>query len=187
MRFFRFCRIAAAIASLAVLIPAGAHDAHVHGVGKLDVALDNHALTLHLDTPLIKLVGFEHPANSAPDREAVQKMSRQLHAAAAMFVPTAAAACKAMSVKLVSAALDPALLDAAPAAAKAQHKAAAQHDHADLDGDFTFDCAHPEKLQSIDVKLFDAFPGFHRIDVQIVTPQRQSAATLTPGAAAIPL
>lgn len=187
MQFFRFCRIAVAIASLSALIPAGAHDAHVHGVGKLDVALDNHALTLHLDTPLINLVGFEHPANSAPDRQAVQKMSRQLHAAAAIFVPTAAAACKATSVKLVSAALDPTLLDdAAPVAAKARHNAA-QHDHADLDGDFTFDCAHPEKLRAIDVKLFDAFPGFHRIDVQIVTPQRQSAATLTPGAAAIPL
>ncbi|WP_323510129.1 ZrgA family zinc uptake protein, partial [Glaciimonas sp. CA11.2] len=42
------------------LSPAIAHEAHVHGVGKLDVAIDGAQITLHLDTPLINLLGFEH-------------------------------------------------------------------------------------------------------------------------------
>jgi hypothetical protein len=166
--------------------PAGAHEAHVHGVGRLDVALDGNTLSLHLDSPLINLVGFEHPANSAPDKQAVQKMGVQLRSAADIFVTTPAAQCKTVSVKLVSAALDPTLLGeaAAPAGGKPAH---ANGDHADLDGDFVLQCAHPEKLQGIDVRLFDAFPGFHQIDVQAVTPKRQSAATLKPDAIRISL
>src|ERR1700693_697644 len=102
--------VASAISALGAWAPAGAHEAHVHGVGKLDVALDSNTLTLHLDTPLVNLIGFEHEAKSAPDRQAAQKMSIQLRSAADMFVTTPAAECKPASVKLVSAALEPALL-----------------------------------------------------------------------------
>lgn len=178
---------AAAVSALFALAPAGAHEAHVHGLGKLDVALDGNTLTLHLDTPLVNLLGFEHAAKSAQDRQAAQKMSTQLRSAAGMFAPTPAAECKPASVKLVSAALDPALLGEAPATAKPEPAHAAAGEHADLDGDFVFHCAHPERLQAIDVKLFDAFPGFQKIDVQAVTPKRQSAVTLKPGATVIPL
>jgi hypothetical protein len=177
--------VACGLSATGAWAPAGAHEAHVHGVGKLDVALDSNTLTLHLDTPLVNLIGFEHEAKSAPDRQAAQKMSIQLRSAAAMFVTTPAAECKPASVTLVSAALAPALLGEAPAAMGKAARAKAG-EHADLDGDFVFHCAHPERLEAIDVRLFDAFPGFHQIDVQAVTPKRQSAATLKPGATSIP-
>ena len=162
---------------------AAAHGPHVHGVGKLDVAIDDKTLSLHLDSPLINLLGFEHAASSAPDRLAAQKMAAQLRAADQVFVTTPAAQCRVTSVSLTSIALDPALLGEKPATPKA-----ADHDgHADLDADFVFTCAHPEQLRAIDVKLFDLYTGFHTIDVQAVTPKGQSAATLTPGAGTIPL
>lgn len=162
---------------------AAAHGPHVHGVGKLDVALDDKTLSLHLDSPLINLLGFEHAASSAPDRQAAQKMAVQLRAADQVFVTTPAAQCRVASVSMSSIALDPALLGEKPSNAKA-----ADHDgHADLDADFVFTCAHPEQLRAIDVKLFDLYSGFHSIDVQAVTPKGQSAAKLAPGAGTIPL
>ena len=188
MNCIRFSLIAgAALSALCLVTTAGAHEAHVHGVGKLDVALDNHTLSLHLDSPLINLVGFEHAATSAPDRQAVQTMGQLLHAAGSIFVTTPAAQCSVASVKLVSAALDPILLGEAPSSVKDTQTAADKHDgHADLDGDFVFNCAHPERLQAIDVKLFTAFTGFHQVDVQAVTLKGQSAATLNAGNTSIP-
>jgi hypothetical protein len=181
-----------ALGALCLQVPANAqetHEAHVHGVGQLDVAIDGNRLTLYLDSPLVNLLGFEHPAVSAPDRLAAQTMSRRLRAPASLFVPTAAAQCTPLPVKLVSDALAPALLDpdgpAPQATPTGKNKPAAQGEHADLDANFAFQCAHPDQLRTLEVKLFRVFPGFHRIEAQIVTPQRQSAASLEPGAAII--
>ncbi|MBB5392029.1 MULTISPECIES: DUF2796 domain-containing protein [unclassified Herbaspirillum] len=165
----------------------GNHPAHEHGVGKLDVALEGNTLTLHLDTPLVNLVGFEHAATSARDKETVQAMAKALRDAGRMFATDAAAQCKPAEIQLQSAVLPPALLGEKTASGAAQ--AAAPNDgHADLDGDFTLVCASPGALNTVDASgLLRAFPGFQRIDVQLATPKKQAAFQLTPGNAAIPL
>lgn len=162
---------------------ASAHEAHVHGVGKLDIALDGPTLSLHLDSPLVNLIGFEHAARSAREQQSARDMTATLRQAADVFVMTQSAECKAVEVKLRSDALDPPLLGNVVSARQAE---AAHHDgHADLDADFTFRCAHPERLATIDVRLFEQFKGFTRIDVQLVTARQQRAATLTPGSASV--
>jgi hypothetical protein len=182
---FRPAAVLAATLLLAVPL-VHAHEAHVHGVGKLDVALDGQTLSLHLDSPLVNLVGFEHAANSAKDKAAVQAMTKNLRNAGIVFVTSPSAECKLSGVKLESAALDPALLGEAQVDKTAKPAAQADHDgHADLDADFTFRCAHPERLQKIDVRLFEAFKGFNSIDVQLATGKRQGAAKLTPAANSI--
>ncbi|MFZ1181293.1 MAG: DUF2796 domain-containing protein [Herbaspirillum sp.] len=179
-------QIAAAF-SFALLLPAAApataHEAHVHGIGRLDVVLDGKMLSLHLDSPLGNLIGIEHAVSSAKDRQAAQDMARTLRNAAAMFVTTPSAICRLSSVQLASVAIEPALLGETAASNTALH--ADQGGHADLHADFHFQCAQPGQLQRIDVKLFDAFQGFDRIDVQLVTPRRQGAATLTPAVSGI--
>ena len=170
--------LASSLLLSSIVSPAMAHEAHVHGVGKLDVAVDGNTLSLHLDSPLVNLIGFEHAATSEADRQAASNMAKTLRDAGKVLVPTAAAGCTVTSVHLVSAAIAPALLGEAAAAGKPA--AAADHDgHADLDADFVFHCNAPERLQNIDVKLFDAFKGFVSIDVQLVTAKRQAAAKLT--------
>ena len=164
---------------------AFAHEAHVHGVGKLDVALDGNTLSMHLDSPLVNLIGFEHAATSTKDRQAAQDMAKTLRDAAKVFVTSTAASCTVSQVKLVSSAIAPALLGEAPAAKSAAHDD--QDGHADLDADFVFQCAAPAQLRQIDVKLFEAFKGFVSIDVQLVTAKRQGAAKLTPSSSVISL
>lgn len=199
----RVSRIVAAGAVVMIMTigaaAAQAHEAHVHGLGRLDIAIDGNRLLLHLDSPLVNLAGFEHPAINAQDRAAVQAMSRQLRTPALLFAPTPEAHCTPQPVTLVSAALPPALLDPDAVATLPQTRPGATRaktikpvadklpssEHADLDADFTFICARPALLQTLQVRLFEHFPGFHRIDAQIVTPQRQSAASLVPGDATI--
>jgi len=163
----------------------GNHPAHVHGVGKLDVALEGNTLTLHLDTPLINLVGFEHAANSGKDKDTVRAAAKTLREVGRIFVTDAAAQCKPAEIQLESAVLAPELLgEKTPASTQD----AAGDGHADLDGDFTLVCASPGALNTVDVSgLFAAFPGFQRIDVQLATPKKQGAVQLVPGSALIPL
>jgi len=171
---------------LSVATLATAHEAHVHGVGKLDVALDGKTLSLHLDSPLVNLIGFEHAAKSTKDKQAAQDMARTLRNAATVFVTTPSAECKVSGVQLVSAAIEPVLLGEAAVSKTSKPAGHEDHDgHADMDADFSFQCAYPERLQRIDVKLFEAFKGFNSIDVQLVTPKRQGAVKLTPTAAGI--
>ncbi|QDD65473.1 DUF2796 domain-containing protein [Herbaspirillum seropedicae] len=179
------------LASLPALAADDAHDhhgnhpAHVHGVGKLDVALEGNTLTLHLDTPLVNVVGFEHAASSGKDKDSVRAAARTLREVNRIFATDAAAQCKSAEIQLESAALSPALLGE-KAAASAQD--APKDGHADLDGDFTLVCASPGALTTLDLNgLFSAFPGFQRIDVQLATPKKQGALQLTPGNAQIPL
>ena len=66
------------------------------------------------------------------------------------------------------------------------------HDHADADGHggeehsefaarYQFTCSNPEKLKSLTVNLFTAFPGFEEIETQILTGSGQTGAELTAG------
>ena len=82
----------------------------------------------------------------------------------------------------------------APAASAVEPKTHADHDehgghdehaghdeqggHADLDASFTFECAQPEALHGMDVRLFSAWPALHELRVQIVSPTGQHAAEL---------
>jgi len=174
MKLNRFKLIAALSVTFA-LAPAMAHEAHTHGIGKLDVAIEGATLSLHLDTPLANLVGFEHAARSDKDKKALRQMVAALNNAEALFVTTPAAECHVISTKLKSSVLD-------EMEAKSTRKKTGQpkNAHADMDADYAFNCTHPEQLNDIDVKLFSTFGRFHQIDVQVVTPKRQSSRKLLP-------
>lgn len=159
------------LAAMSALIglPALAHEpgAHVHGVARLQVAVEGDTLTLTLESPLDNLLGFEHRPRTEKQKAAVRDMAARLRKAEPLFVPTPAAECRAESVTLESPVLAPEKKDGGDG-------------HADLDGEFVFRCAKPEALRGIEVRLFDAFDHLRRVDVQVVTGKGQSAAKLTP-------
>ncbi|MEC5398749.1 DUF2796 domain-containing protein [Uliginosibacterium sp. H1] len=148
---------------------------HVHGVGELAVSVEGDTLTIALESPLDNFVGFERAPKYAKDMEAVKNMAATLRKTETLFVPTAAAQCAPVSVKLASEAVAPELLgEPRPATPPA----AFDEDHVDLDAQWTFRCANPAALNSVEVKLFDAFKRFRQFDAVLVTPKRQSAARL---------
>lgn len=169
---------------------AQAHEAHEHGTAKLNIAVDGAQVSLGLESPLANLLPFEHSPATPEQRAQVRDLARQMNQAEALFKLTPAAECRLTKAELASANLDPALLEPeialAPAKAsddgnKNPEKTASEEgeEHGDLDADFAFLCAKPEKLNSVDVLLFEAWPKMEKIEARAVTPKGQSAATLS--------
>lgn len=156
--------LAAALSLSALAAPP-----HVHGVASLDVAVDGNTLSLHLESPMENLIGFEHPAYDPAQKEALNRLLAQLRRPAELFVPTPAAGCVPGKPMLASS------LFGTP------DKSFNQHGHADLDADFAFSCAHPEQLTGLEVHLIPVFPRTHRVNVQIAGPKGQAAVRLEAG------
>lgn len=151
-----------------------AHHAHVHGVAKLEVAVEGAHIDLRLESPLEALLGFERAPRDDKERAAVVRMHQALKQADKLFVPTAAAGCKLVSVRVEAPVLE---------AGHKEHGHKGKHDehdgHGDLDADFRFTCARPGKLTGMEVRLADTFPGMRRVDAQVVSAKGQSATRLT--------
>jgi hypothetical protein len=96
-----------AVATL--LIGAGvthaAGPAHVHGVARLDVAIEATRVTVQMEMPLENLLGYERAPRSDAERRQADAAVARLRAVSAMFVIDPAAQCKPATVELESAAL----------------------------------------------------------------------------------
>ena len=69
-------------------------EAHLHGHGSLNIALEGETLWLELEAPGADIVGFEHPASSDQDKAAVAAAKDQLADPFALFTIPAAADCR---------------------------------------------------------------------------------------------
>lgn len=173
---------------LALVNPALAHDAHEHGVARLNVSVDGQEVEIELETPLANVISFEHAPETEAQREEVRAMAALLHRADSLFILPAEAQCRLNKVSLESEVLNDGLLSpaASPRAETADKNEHApdgdEHGekHGDLDMEVSFICRNPEKLNSLRVDLFRAFPNLREVEARMVTPKRQSAAELIP-------
>ena len=134
---------------IALTLPlfAYAAPAHVHGVAKIDLAVDGNKLTLSMEMPLDNIVGFEHLPKTDKQKAALAEAMKSLKDATDLFVPTAAADCKVEAVDVG---------DPFPGG-----KAKADG-HADVDADYVFRCAQPAALKGLETKLFKRFERLRR-------------------------
>ena len=142
---------------------------HHHGAVKLGVAIDGAEVTLAVEMPLDSVVGFERAPRTDAERKAAATALEKLRDGGSLFRFDAPAACTLAGVKVDA----PVLEQAAKAGADKKEK-----EHADLDATYTFKCAQPSRLTSLEVLLFDAFKRIERIDVQAVLPHGQTKAVL---------
>ena len=68
-------------------------DAHEHGVGELNIAIDGNTVAMELHAPGADIVGFEYEAESAEDRAAIDAAVAMLAKPQELFVLPAAAEC----------------------------------------------------------------------------------------------
>ena len=83
---------------VALAFPAKAEDrrqldSHEHGVGALNIAFDGNTVAMEFHAPGADIVGFEHDADSAEDRAAIDAAVATLARPLDLFVLSAAAAC----------------------------------------------------------------------------------------------
>jgi hypothetical protein len=163
----RACHLLIGLVAVVLAGGAGAGPAHEHGVARLDVAVDPGRVVLALDTPLDNLLGFEHAPRNDAERQKAEAALARLRDGAKLFRIDPAAGCTLARVELISAALGLGKADAA-----------GKDGHGDLEGQFEFRCTSGAMASFVEVRLFDAFAGFKRLDLQVATPRGQMKATL---------
>lgn len=156
---------------------AGPGHTHEHGAATLSLAIDGEQVDAELVTPAANLLGFEHLPESAPEREALQKSVARLRDGAALLGFPAAARCSQETAQVES----PLMVvyddrDRERAAAPAPVA-----DHADFTVGYRFTCTNPAALTTLELTLFEAFPGLERIAVAWVDETHQSLAVARPG------
>ena len=149
---------------------------HVHGTAELNIAQEGTQLYLELHSPAANIVGFEHAPGSDRERAILEQAAASLKQGDRLFTFNEQADCHAVEVELNSILIGGNDADRHP---EHEHEDDDAHEgHADFDATYLFSCGAPENLQSLDVGLFDAFPGTHELQVQYIVGNRQGAAEL---------
>ena len=139
---------------------AHAQHKHVHGEGKLDVAIDKGTVSISLELPLDAAVGFERAPKNDKERAALAGIEKLLKDAS-LFAPTAAAKCAPTRVEVGMPKFD-------------------GGEHADIDAEYEFACAEPAALKGIETSIFKSFQRLYRLEAQRSGPTGQGAQRLTP-------
>ena len=173
-------RLAAALLGLtaAAVFSANAaakEAAHVHGLMRMDVAVQAQTLTVQIEAPLDSLLGFEHAPRTAAQKTAADALIKMLNEDRSLVRPAAAANCSLTKTVVDAAVLKPA--DKAAAAKKGEPKP--DNGHADIDISYEFNCAQVDKLETLTLGLFDAFKRLQKVEAQVVTAAGQSKQTMT--------
>jgi hypothetical protein len=163
------------------------HAAHAHGIGRLNLALEDRGLYIELHSPAANLFGFEHAPSSEDEHTTRHNAVARLRQGDRLFRVVETAGCRMTGVEL-----DSPLLDAAAAEEQHLHTGPEEHardpgddhphdaDHADITAEYHFVCAYPGRIDQLIVGLFEAFPGTEQLAVQYIIGGRQGAATLSP-------
>ena len=177
---------------VALALPLGAfaaepahrhHGPHVHGEATLNVGIDGQLLLVSLEAPGMSLLGYEHPPRDEAERGAYQKTIATLNAPADWLVLPAAAGCTLDDAKVAPHGFGTGASDAKPDDDEEDEPAG--HEHADFDTSYRYTCHAPLALHAFEVKLFERFPSLHKVNVDLVLPDRQGSQSLTPGTTAV--
>ena len=169
-------------------------DAHEHGVGTLDIAIEGRTVGMAFEAPGADIVGFEYAATSAADLATIAQALATLGAPLDLFVMPDAAGCTVVDAKAElegddgHGAHDEEHHDGHD---DDDHEEHAEHDHddhgdnnhghddhadhADDDGHTAFHatyrltCDTPDALTAINFAYFETFPNAQEVEVQIIT------------------
>lgn len=198
MKLVSFLALSSIIATSAYAEETRQLDAHEHGVGQLDIAVDGTQIAMELHAPGADIVGFEYAAESAEDRSAVDKAIATLAKPLDLFVIGAAAGC---SVETASAELESEDShddhdDHGDDHADEKHDDHADDDHSDekhddhdhkdheeeghddhadeaghteFHAEYLLTCTDPSAVTDITFAYFAAFPNALEVEVQMIT------------------
>ncbi|MEZ5775587.1 MAG: DUF2796 domain-containing protein [Hyphomicrobiaceae bacterium] len=177
----KVCLPVAALFALATT-PAGAEEvrqlgAHVHGHGRLGIAIEGRTVSLELEAPGMDIVGFEHPATTDADKAIVEQAKATLADPSKLFAFPADAGCRTVSTE-VELHAEEHHDDEDEAATGATAEAGEDHDdhdgHTEFHVTYNLDCAEPASIGTIELPFFAAFPGSQELDVTIVGDRGQA-------------
>lgn len=171
-------------------------DAHEHGVGALDIAVEGTTVILEFRAPGADIVGFEHDASTDADRAAINAAVATLSKPLDLFLFPAAAGC---SVTKASAELHGDHDEQEAHEHDHDHDHADKHDthahddhghedhedhaktasHSEFHASYSLICETPDQISSITFAYFDVFENARELEVQMVTSAGAQAFEVT--------
>jgi len=153
------------------------HAAHVHGKGQLLVALEGDTLEIEFMSPAMNIVGFEHQPANESQIHAVKRAIATLKQPGKLFNLSSKAGCIPVSIKVES----PLARDDHHEHSDKEHTKEHEEGHSDFDGRYRFQCSNLSTLKSIEVKIFDLFPGTEKLEAQRISTHGQQKIDLSSG------
>lgn len=159
------------------------HEAHVHGVSDLTIAVDKNLIEINFTSPTINLMGFEGRAQNKEQLKTVEQTRKKLTQYGKLFSFSGTGCVMAKS------ALN--LPDLSPEEPSHHHHSHHGHghehshehmierQHTNVTAMYQYRCQDNEKLSGINVNLFDLFPATEQVKTQWINKDKQGAATLT--------
>lgn len=138
------------------------HGAHVHGMATLDLVMDGQEVMIHLQSPLMNFLGFEHAPETEQQKDIYQDMLQQLERLDTLM-EVQGSACVAESIEVE----DP--------FAQQEHAG-----HADVDVSYFLRCEDPASITGLEINLFDLYNRLETLQVQMVLPAGQQQLELNP-------
>lgn len=176
--FLRVCSVVALLAGLAGSAIAETKrqlDAHEHGHGKLNIAIEGASLVMELEAPGADIVGFEHEAKSDSDKAALERAKETLAKSTSLFSLPAAAGCSLAEAKV---ALEGEDEHHEKGHGSHGHGAHGDHkekhsEHSEFHVQYEFKCTDISALGSIGFPYFEQFPNAEELDVTLITDKGQ--------------
>ena len=159
------------------------HDAHVHGEVLLNIVIEGNSLAAEMISPAMNIVGFEHAPATREQKTAVTVAIGQLEKTGTIFVLPEAAGCSGKSANVESSLADQ---------LHEEHHGEDDHGkhedgHAEFHVTQELQCTNASALGSLEVKLFETYPGVESVKVQWIKNSRQGAAIVSADGAVITL
>ena len=173
-------------------------DAHQHGHGYLNIAIEGSTLYIELETPGADIVGFEHPARSDEDKAAIEDAKGRLSDPIGLFGVPAEASCTLVEVSVepvgYGLGMDDDHHDEHDEAhedddhdehAEDMHNDHDEHEdemesHAEFHAEYRLQCDDPAAITSLTLTYFDVFSGAEELEVNLITDAGQSRQEVTP-------
>ena len=143
-------------------------DAHEHGVGRLDIAFEGTEIAMEFHAPGADIVGFEHAADRAEDRAAVDAAVALLARPLDLFVLPDAAGCSVVRAM--------AELEGDEDHGEDVHAEDDGHDdhdneagHTEFHAAYALTCTDPTAITDVTFAYFAEFQNAQEVEVQVVT------------------
>jgi len=174
----------AALIVLIVLMPAPLIaetrrqlDAHEHGHGTLNIAIEGKQILMELRAPSSDIVGFEHTAKSDKDKVRVEAAEKSLSDPLVLFSLPGAAGCSVKSAEV----------EAEGALAGDHHEEKHGHNddkhtnhgekeaHSEFHVEYVLTCSNIVAITWIEFPYFEKFPRAEVLEVNMITGKSQKA------------
>jgi hypothetical protein len=132
--------------------------AHVHGHGRLNIAIEDKTIAVEPEVPGADIVGFEHEPAAPEEKAALEGAKAKLAGGAALFRWPEGAQCALKDAKV---------------SAEAEH--AEEHHHSEFHVEYAFECASPSQATSLGFDYFKAFPNARELEVSVISPKGQNS------------